>query len=459
MRHFPIFLDLRGRRVVVSGAGETAAAKLRLLFKTEATVVVYGAEPEPQLRAWAAEGRLRLIERPLARGDAICAALLYGANADPAEDARVVAIGRAAGALVNIVDNLEDSAFITPAIVDRDPVTVAIGTEGAAPVLARKIKAEIEAMLPVALGRLARIGQAFRSQASRLDSNARRALWTRFYFERGPQALGNGEDAARAALEELLAEGAAPRAGFVHIVGAGPGDPELLTLKARRLLHEADVVIHDRLVPTAILELARREAEIVEVGKTPYGRAWRQEDINALIVERARAGSTVVRLKGGDPALFARLDEEIEALEAAGIGCAVTPGVTAASASVAAIGQSLTRRGRNASVRLMTAHDVDGFAEHDWRDLARPGATAAVYMGLRAAAFLRGRLMMHGAAPDTPVTAVENASRPDQRVIATSLVDLPDALADAAPTGPVLILFGLAPRRAAAAVSELKEAL
>ncbi len=458
MRHFPVFLDLRGRRVVVSGAGETAVAKLRLLLKTEARIVVYGAEPDEQVRAWAAKRRLTLVERPVALGDATCAALLYGANADADEDARAAAIGRAGGALVNIVDNLENSAFITPAIVDRDPVTVAIGTEGAAPVLARKIKAEIEEMLPVRLGALTRIGQAFRARVEALDSKARRLFWTKFYFERGPRAIEAGEDAAREALERLLDEGEAPREGFVHFVGAGPGDPELLTLKARKLLHEADVVIHDRLVPAAILELARREATILSVGKEAYGPSWKQADINALIVESAARGQTVVRLKGGDPVVFGRLDEEIAAVEAAGIGYGVVPGVTAASASAAAIGQSLTRRGRNSSFRVLTGHDVNGFAEQDWRDLARPGATAAVYMGVKAATFLRGRLLMHGARADLPVTAVENASRPGQRVIATTLIDLPGALSAAAPEGPVMILLGLEPRAAAAAV-ELREAL
>ena len=237
----------------------------------------------------------------------------------------------------------------------------------------------------------------------------------------------------------------------MHLVGTGPGDPELLTLKARRLLHEADVVIHDRLVPAAVLELARREATIVEIGKTAYGPSWKQDDINALMVRHARAGATVVRLKGGDPAIFGRLDDEIEALEAAGIGFAVVPGVTSASAAAAAIGQSLTRRGRNSSFRVLTGHDVDGFAEHDWRELARPGATAAVYMGVKAATFLRGRLLMHGAAATTPVTAVENASRPGQRVIATTLIDLPRAFDEAAPEGPVMILYGLEPRAAALA--------
>lgn len=458
MRHYPVFLDLRDRSIVVSGAGAVAAAKLRLLMKTEARIEVYAGDPAAEVHGWAAEGRIVLVERAIRPEDAAGAALVYGANGDAAEDARAAAIGRAAGALVNIVDDLEGSDFITPAIVDRDPVTVAIGTEGAAPVLARKIKAEVEAMLPTTLGRLARIGQAFRNRVEALDSKARRGFWTRFYFVQGPRSVEGGQAAVEAELEAMLAEGDAPRRGFVHLVGAGPGDPELMTLKARRLLHEADVVIHDRLVPQAILELARREAMILEVGKTAYGPSWKQDDINSLIVSHARAGATVVRLKGGDPAVFGRLDEEVEALEEAGIAWDVVPGVTSASAAAAAIGQSLTKRGRNSSFRFLTAHDIDGFAEHDWRELSRPGSAAAVYMGVKAAAFVRGRLLMHGAAPDTAVTAVENASRPDSRVIATSLIELPVALKAAAPTGPVMILFGLAPR-AAVALEDLKEAL
>jgi len=459
MRHYPVFIDLRGRRVIVAGAGDVAVAKLRLLMKTEAALSVFGADPAPEVRAWAAEGRLALVPRELAGGDADGAALVYGAAGDAAADARAAAIGRAAGALVNIVDNLDGSDFITPAIVDRDPVTVAISTEGAAPVLARKIKAEVEAMLPATLGRLTRIGQAFRARVEDLDGRARRAFWTRFYFERGPLAFEAGEAAARSELETLLAEGDRPQVGVVHLVGAGPGDPELLTLKARRLLHEADVVVHDRLVPQAILELARREARIVEVGKTPFGPSWKQQDIDALIVAEGLAGNRVVRLKGGDPAVFGRLDEEIEALEAAGLRYGIVPGITSASAGAAAIGQSLTRRGRNSSFRILTGHDVDGFADHDWHALARPGSTAAIYMGVKASTYLRGRLLMHGAAAGTAVTAVENASRPNQRVIATTLIDLPKALAAAAPEGPVTILYGLAPRAAATALHELREAL
>ena len=460
MRHYPVYVDLRDRTVVVSGAGDVAVAKLRLLMKTEARIEVYGSSPVPQIRGWAREGRIVLVERPIEPSDAAGAELLYGANGEPEEDARAAAIGRAAGALVNIVDNLDDSDFITPAIVDRDPVTVAIGTEGAAPVLARKIKAEVEAMLPATLGLLTRdrpvVPGARRGRSTR-GRGGRSGPASTSSAARGRSRPGSA--AAREALERLLAEGEGPRTGFVHLVGTGPGDPELLTLKARRLLHEADVVIHDRLVPAAVLELARREATIVETGKTAYGPSWKQDDINALMVRHARAGATVVRLKGGDPAIFGRLDDEIEALEAAGIGFAVVPGVTSASAAAAAIGQSLTRRGRNSSFRVLTGHDVDGFAEHDWRELARPGATAAVYMGVKAATFLRGRLLMHGAAATTPVTAVENVSRPGQRVIATTLIDLPRALDEAAPEGPVMILYGLEPRAAALALSRVREAL
>ncbi|WP_316014968.1 siroheme synthase CysG [Roseobacter sp. HKCCA0434] len=461
MRHFPVFLDLSGRRVILSGAGECALAKLRLLLKTEAKVAVYGTDPHEGVARLAREGRIVLVERPIAEGDAICAALLYGANEDPVEDARAVAIGRRAGALTNIVDNLDDSQFITPAIVDRDPVTVAIGTEGAAPVLARDIKRRIEEMLPISLGTLARIGQGFRAQAARLPmGRVRRAFWSAFYFERGPRALAEGEEAVRDSLDALLEETlhADDTPGHVALIGAGPGDAELLTLKARRLLHEADVIVTDRLVGAGVLELARREAEIIEVGKIPGAPSWKQPDIDALIVAKAREGHKVARLKGGDTAIFARLDEEIDALDAHGISWEIVPGITTASAAAAALGQSLTKRGRNKSFRILTGHDVDGFAEQDWRDLAAPGATAAIYMGRRAATFLRGRLLMHGAREDRAVTAVENVSRADQRILPTTLIDLPDMLSREGVDGPVILMYGLAPRAAAAALPELQAA-
>ncbi len=464
MRHFPVFRDLRARRVVVSGAGEAAVAKLRLLLKTEATLAVYGTDPHPQIRRWAGEGRLTLVERPVRHGDALCAALLYGANEEAGEDARAARIGRAAGAMVNIVDDLDNSDFITPAIVDRDPVTVAIGTEGAAPVLARRIKAETEERLAPALGTLARIGQGFREAANALPmGRPRRRFWSRYYDEIGPRALSEGgEEAVRAALDALLAEtlAEAGETGRVALIGAGPGDPELLTLKARKALHEADVVIHDRLVSPEILELARREAIVVEVGKIPNGPSWKQADIDALMVEHAANGAHVARLKSGDPVVFGRLDEEMDALDAAGIPFEIVPGITAASAAAASLGVSWTKRGRNAAFRLLTGHDVAGFAEHDWRGLAQPGEggavqPAAIYMGVRAARFLAGRLLMHGAAADTPVTAIENVSRLDQRIVATTLDRLPDALTGAGITGPAILFLGLSPREAMAARDDI----
>jgi uroporphyrin-III C-methyltransferase / precorrin-2 dehydrogenase / sirohydrochlorin ferrochelatase len=461
MRHFPIFLDLAGRRVVVSGGGETALAKLRLLLKTEARVTVFAAEPEAELRALAEDGRIRLVERAFGPGDALCAALFYAANDDAAEDARVSALARADGALVNWVDNLEASQFITPAIVDRDPVTVAIGTEGAAPVLARAIKADLEARLPAALGLLARIGKGFRAAAEALPmGRKRRDFWADYYFAEGPRVLADGgAERLPLALEALLKRhlSEAPRLGRVDLVGAGPGDPDLLTLRARKLIDAADVVIHDRLVSPAILELARREAVLIDAGKKGFGRAMAQDEINRLMVEHAAQGAHVVRLKSGDPGVYGRLDEEIGALDAAGIGWAICPGITAASAAAAQIGQSLTKRDRNSALRLLTGHDVKGFAEHDWRGLARPGAVAAVYMGVRGARFLQGRLMMHGASPEMPVTAVENAGRPEARVIATSLGRLPADLEAAAPEGPVILLLGLAPRAAEATAKTLAQ--
>ena len=275
MQHFPIFLATEGRRIVLSGGGGAALAKLRLLLKTPARIEVFATDPAPEIVAWSDAGKVVLHTRPLTAGDLEGAALFYAADEDAAEDARTAALAHQAGALVNVVDNLDDSDFITPAIVDRDPVTVAIGTEGAAPVLARAIKADLEARLPVTLGALARIGKGFRKMAEALPfGRARRDFWADYYFNAGPLAMDDGgEEKVRDRLDALLDDHLArpARPGHVAFVGAGPGDPELLTLKARRALDEADVVIHDRLISPEILELARREATLVDVGKEGFG--------------------------------------------------------------------------------------------------------------------------------------------------------------------------------------------
>lgn len=328
MRHFPIFLNLYNRRVIVSGAGACAIAKLRLLLKTNAQITVFGTHPKPQILHWAQAGKLNHVNRTVTTDDVKGAALVYGATEDEAEDLRVANLGRAAGALINIVDNLDDSQFITPAIVDRDPVTVAIGTEGAAPVLARKIKQQLEETLPSDLGTLARIGQGFRTVANNIPmGRIRREFWSNFYFRRGPQSLAKGGiNAASQELDTLLAEtlSTIDNKGHVWLASTGNGDPELLTLKARNKLHEADVVVYDHTVPKAILELARREAIVIETGKKSFGAPWKQSQINALVIKHANRGHYVVRLQSGNPATYA----ETTALSRADISFDIIPGIS-----------------------------------------------------------------------------------------------------------------------------------
>ncbi len=452
MKHFPIFLAVTGKRIVVSGGGDAALAKLRLLMKTEGKISVYAANPNADIFRLSHDGKLTLVTRAMDHGDTVDTTLFYGANEDATEDARTAAIAKSEGALVNIVDNLNDSQFITPAIVDRDPVVVAIGTEGAAPVLARAIKADLEEKLPATLGTLARIGKTFRHAVDVLPFGAkRRNFWSDFYFNAGPSAVERqGSKGVLPALDALLDNHimSAKIRGHVDLVGAGPGDPDLLTLKARKAIDKADIIIHDRLVTADILELARREAIIIDAGKEGFGTSMAQTDIDAMIVAHAHNGYHVVRLKSGDPTVFGRLDEELDALTTAGISYQIIPGITAASAAVANIGQSLTKRGRNTSVRLLTGHDTRGFADHDWKTLAAEGEVAAIYMGKKSARFIQGRLLMHGANPDTPMTIIENISRPDQRVITCTLGTLKPTMSDANLTGPALTFLGLAPRAA-----------
>lgn len=457
LRYLPISLDMRGKRVVVAGAGEAALAKLRVLLKTDASIAVFGAEPFNEFEHLAHNGRIQLYPRQIIARDFIGAALAYAAAGQYEEDARVVAMAQAVGVLCNHIDHQTGSDFLVPAIVDRAPVTIAIGTEGAAPVLARMIKADIEALLKPNLGVLARLAGRFRNAAAILPQGGRRRqFWRRFFDETGPRALGEGnESAARDALKALLSEAIMNTApvGHVHFVGAGPGDPELLTLQARKLLHEADVVIYDRLVSPQVLELARREARQISVGKQPGGPSWRQADINGLMLAEAGTGAQVVRLKSGDPGIYGRLDEEMAALNAGGVGYSIAPGITSAIAAAAAAKVSLTRRGRNSELRFLTGQDVDGFANHDWRTLAKPGATAAIYMGVAAAAYLQGRLLMHGAAPATPMSVVEAVSTPLQKVLATNLGSLATDIADTGVKGPAILILGIAPKTAATAVT------
>jgi len=459
VRYFPIYVDLDGGRVVIAGGGEAALQKARLVTRTGAAIVVADPDPGAELVALAAAGRLILTRRRFRPADLDGASLAYGASADPAVNRAVSAAARARGVPVNVVDAAALSSFVTPAIVDRDPVTVAIGTEGTGPVLARAIKARVEALLPGHLGAVAEAAAALRERVARAvaPGSERRRLWAEV-FDAG---WHRGVAAARARAEQLLGPrraGAAGQAGIVWLVGAGPGDAELMTVKARRVLDTADVVVHDRLVDAGVLELARREARFVPVGKTPGGPSVSQERINAILVEEARAGRTVVRLKGGDPLVFGRAEEELAALAEAGIEARVVPGITAASAAAAAARLPLTARDRNSAVALITARAADGPAEHDWRALAAAGAAFAVYMGVGQARFLAGRLLLHGARAATPVTVVENASLPAERIVEGTLGGLAELVRAAGIAGPAVILVGLASLVAATAAVAARHA-
>jgi len=315
MKHFPIFLALEGRRVILSGGGDAALAKLRLLLKTEAHIAVFAAHADSQIKSWASDGRLELIERSMETGDAHGASLFYAADEDKREDARTSAIARTDGVLTNIVDNLQDSQFITPAIVDRDPVTIAIGTEGAAPVLARAIKADLEARLPATLGPLARAAKAFRHFADVLPmGRARRTFWTSFFFQSGPTALDLDPDAdlhrtLKTEVKNHLS--AKAQSGSVTFAVVASGDPELLLLKTRNTLHEADLVLHETGISTPILDLARREATF---GPLPTA--------NDTLINTARKGDNVMCLMANAPS-----QHMIMACRAAGIATHVIPGI------------------------------------------------------------------------------------------------------------------------------------
>ena len=327
MQHFPIFLDLADKRVIVAGNGEFALAKLRLLSRTPARLEVFAPAPSEALADWLADHRLTATPRAPEAADLAGAALVYAAHGEAAEDGRLRTMAAKAGVLINVVDDLQSSDFITPAIVDRAPVTVAIGTEGAAPVLARAIKADLEERLPEGLGALARAGKLFRAEAKALPQGPRRrAFWAEYYFDVGPQVLDEvGEELLGHVLRDLLARhlAATPPEGRVDLVGTGPGAPDLLTLRARQLLDRADVVIHDRTIGPPILDLARREALFVAVDDTEAAM------IGAQMATHAEGGARVVRLIHGEAARSPRLGAEIAPLVAAGVAFALTPGVTA----------------------------------------------------------------------------------------------------------------------------------
>lgn len=441
---FPAFHKVEGRRVVVVGGGDEAAAKVRLLAETLADIVVIAPQAEDVLRDAVARAGGTILAEAFAPAHLDGAALVFAASGEEAEDTAVVAAARALGIPANAVDRPEICDFYVGALVNRAPVAVAITSTGVGPVLARHIRARIEAMLPRETGDLARLAESFRDTVVRVISSGveRRRFWARFFS--GPVAahLQSGRpDAARGEAQRLL-NTRNEEAGFVWLVGAGPGAEDLLTLRAQRLLQEADVIVHDALVPEAVVAMGRRDAERISVGKRKGRHSVSQAEINEILVREASHGRRVVRLKAGDPLVFGRAGEEIAALRAAGIAHDVVPGVTAALAAAASTRIPLTLRGVASDLVFATGHDRDGETLPGWGALALQGATVAVYMGRTVAVRVAARLLEAGLSPTIPVAVVENAAQRNERFFAGTLADLP-ALEDRHEIdGPTLIIIG-----------------
>lgn len=438
----PVFMDLAGKPAVVAGGSDAAAWKVELLAAAGARVAVFAPAPSAAMAEVLVRAGVVHHPRPWAEADLRGASIAIADAADMAEAAAFQAAARAAGAAVNVIDRPEFCSVQFGAIVNRSPIVIGISTAGAAPVLGQAIRRRIEAVLPPALATWARLAQSLRARVATLltSPGRRRAFWAGF----ADRAFAGGlPDTADRILARATAMNAAPTTGHVTLVGAGPGDAELLTLKAVRALQAADVVLFDDLVSADVLELARREARRMLVGKRGGRPSCRQEEINALMVRLARQGKRVVRLKSGDPMIFGRAGEEIAELEAAGIAVEVVPGITAALAMAAALGISLTHRAHAQSLRLVTGHGRDGALPRglDWRSLADAASTLVFYMGGRRGGEIAQRLMAAGLSAATPVAVVESISRPEERRHATTLGELA-ALSARDFSGPVLIGIG-----------------
>jgi uroporphyrin-III C-methyltransferase/precorrin-2 dehydrogenase/sirohydrochlorin ferrochelatase len=449
MDYLPIFLDVRERPVVVIGGGAVAARKTELLLKAGATITVVApalSEPMHELTALVARRALRHVAARFEPYHLDGATLAVAATGLAEVNESVRRAGANRGIPVNVVDDPQRSTFILPAIVDRSPVIVAVGTNGSSPVLARQVRAELETLLPARLGELARFaGSRRRDVQTRLEPARRRSFWERIL--RGPirsLVLTGRIDAASRAFDEALVTANAPQekpAGEVYLIGAGPGDPDLLTLRAVQLLQQADVVLYDRLVTPGVLDRARRDARLVFVGKEPGDRGTGQEEINRLLVRYAQQGLRVARLKGGDPFIFGRGGEELEALLAHGIPFTVAPGITAALGAGASAGIPLTHRNLSQSVIFATGHDA-GEDRQDWTALARAHQTVVFYMAVGRLEAIASRLIAAGAPASRPAALVERATWADQRVVRGTLGSIAAVARESAVAAPALLIVG-----------------
>lgn len=446
MKLFPLFADLQGRRVLVVGGGDIATRKVQLLLEASADVLVGAPELSPSLAALADQGRIRTIIGVFQPQWLEDAWLVVAATDDRAINTAVAEAADARRMFSNVVDDAELSSFQVPSIVDRSPLTIAISSSGVAPVLARRLREQIESLFDHSLGALAALAARHRPRirARRPDLKQRRRFYD--WLLDGPVASLLRQQQPEEAERVLMAELNHPQAvsqGSVVLVGAGPGDPGLLTLKALRALNEADVILHDRLVSPAVLSLARRDADRISVGKQlGEDHHATQARIHELLVKHAQAGRRVVRLKGGDAFIFGRGGEELEYLRAHHIPYEVVPGITAALACAAYAGIPLTHRDHAQSVRLVTAHCREDEDTLDWAGLAQERQTLAFYMGVGQLDTLSARLIKHGRAPSTPFALIENGSRPEQRVVTGRLDEVASVARSHSVRAPALLVIG-----------------
>jgi uroporphyrin-III C-methyltransferase/precorrin-2 dehydrogenase/sirohydrochlorin ferrochelatase len=441
--YFPLFLRLRRQRVLLVGGGEVATRKLRLLLRAQASVEIVAEALSAEVAQLETAGQIQWLAQRFEPQQVRGCRIVIAATDDPLLNAAVAAAAGEAGIPVNVVDDPELSTFITPAIVDRAPLLVAVSSGGSAPVLARRVREQIERLLPAASGRLAQFLHRMRpSVQAQAAPGARRGVWETFLDGSGVERVLSGDEVAAAEMLQQVLDRQAPR-GEVYLVGAGPGDPDLLTLRALRLMQQCDVVLYDALISPQILELVRRDAERIYVGKRRAKHTLPQEEINEELVRLASAGKRVLRLKGGDPFLFGRGGEEIERLAAAGIPFQVVPGITAANGCAAYAGIPLTHRDYAQSCVFVTGHPrADGALDLHWTSLAQRGQTVVIYMGLNSLPSLCLQLQQHGLPADWPAAVIEEGTRAQQRVVAGTLASLPQAVVDAGVQGPSLVIVG-----------------
>lgn len=445
MDFLPLFHNLQGRHVLVVGGGEIALRKARLLADAGACLRVVAPEIDSQLVALVEQSQGLVHHRGYASGDLEGAVLVIAATDDEPLNAQISRDAQARGVPVNVVDAPALCSVIFPAIVDRSPLIVAVSSAGDAPVLARLIRAKIETWIPSAYGQLAGLAKRFRQQVKQLfpDVQQRRVFWEDVFQGAIAERVLSGQPAeAERMLAERVAGGAPKPLGEVYLVGAGPGDPDLLTFRALRLMQQADVVLYDRLVAEPIIEMCRRDAERIYVGKRRADHAVPQEQINRLLIDLAKQGKRVLRLKGGDPFIFGRGGEEIGELAAHGIPFQVVPGITAASGCAAYAGIPLTHRDHAQSVRFVTGHLKDGSSDLPWADLTSPGQTLVFYMGLVGLPIICEQLVRHGRSADTPAALVQQGTTRNQRVFTGTLGNLPQLVAEHEVHAPTLVIVG-----------------